>query len=334
MKNGLGTTQSQTFLDHVRELRRRVLWVVLFIGGSGLFGYSFRRPVIRILQHPLGAPLYYTSPAGSFNFVLKISFVIGIFIALPVIVYHAIRFIEPALPIRIKRWFLAKVILASFLLAVLGSAFGFYILIPMSLHFFAGYSTAQIKPLISATEYLSYVMNALISFAILFQIPLIILFINRIRPIKPRTLLKYQKHIVVGAFVIAVILPFSYDPITQFVMAVPIVFLYYLSIILLFIVNRRQKFDIPDLVLAPSPIPLPPMLVAPRPSLSPSRKGLSMEGIYRQPKPAVLTPAAITPNRNVAEKNLVLESFQASHSANIQPRSIDGILRHPLRSFQ
>jgi sec-independent protein translocase protein TatC len=232
---------SQTFHDHVAELRRRLLWIILAIGSSGIVGYLFRVPVIRFLQKPLGAPLYYTSPAGSFNFVIKIAYVIGIFIALPVIVYQLVRFIEPALPIRIKNKIIAKVITASFFLALLGAAFGFYIIIPTSLHFFMGYSTNVVKPLISATEYLTYVINVILTFALLFQIPLVVLFINYVRPIKPKDLLKYQKHIIVGAFILSVILPFTYDPVTQFVMAVPIVFLYYLSIVILIIANRRSR---------------------------------------------------------------------------------------------
>jgi len=164
------------------------------------------------------------------------------FIALPLIVFQLIKFVEPALPIRIKNRFLIKVIISSFALALLGASFGFFILVPTSLHFFSGYSTSVIKPLISANEYLSYIVSIIITFALLFQIPLLVLFINYIRPLKPRDLLKYQKHIIIGSFVLAVLLPFTYDPISQFVMAVPIVFLYYFSIFLILVVNHRRKF--------------------------------------------------------------------------------------------
>jgi sec-independent protein translocase protein TatC len=198
----------------------------------------------------LGAPLYYTSPAGSFNFALKVAYVLGIFIALPVIVFQLIKFIEPALPIRIKNGFVVKVIVASFLLAVMGSSFGFFIIIPTSLHFFMGYSTTVIKPLISATEYLTFVINIIITFALLFQIPLVVLFINYVKPLKPKDLLRFQKHIIIAAFVLSVILPFTYDPITQFVMALPIVFLYYFSIVLIWFVNRKA---VPSVVLKPLP---------------------------------------------------------------------------------
>lgn len=233
---------SLTFHDHIKELRHRLLWVLLVVGFGSILGYVFRGPIILVLQRPLGAPLFYNSPAGSFNFILKVSGLLGLMMALPLIVYNSIRFVEPALPNVLKRFLLLKVIIFSTILAALGVAFGFFIIIPMSLHFFSRYSSAAIQPLISADAYLSFVSNTLLTFALLFQIPLIVLFINRIKPIKPSKLLRYQRHVVVSAFVLAVILPFTYDPITQFVMAIPIVFLYYLSIILVWMVNRRVEY--------------------------------------------------------------------------------------------
>lgn len=232
---------SQTFNDHIAELKRRFLWVGLSIVVTAILGYVLREQMVAILQHPLGAPLFYSSPAGSFNFIIKLSTGIGIFVAMPVIIYNLLRFIEPALPHRITKIFFAKIIGASFALASAGIAFAYYQMIPLSLKFFAGYSTAEIKPLISADEYLSYIMGNMIAFALIFQIPLLILFINWVKPTKPKQLLKYQRHVIVGAFGLAVILPFTYDPISQFIVAVPIVILFYLSAILLWVVNRQPK---------------------------------------------------------------------------------------------
>jgi sec-independent protein translocase protein TatC len=230
---------AETFNHHVDELRRRFFWVLLAVGISAILGYVFRDGIIKILQNPLGAPMFYSSPAGSFNFVMKISSIIGVFVALPVIIYQILRFIEPALPNRVKATTMARLIAASYVLAIMGIAFGFFIMIPQSLHFFSGYSTDQIKPLISANEYLNFVLNTLIFFALAFQIPLFISFYNTIKPTKPRKLLKYQKHVIVGSLVLAIILPFTFDPISQFVLALPIVALFYFSVVLLWISDKR-----------------------------------------------------------------------------------------------
>jgi len=273
---------SQTFHDHIKELRRRILWVVVSIGVSGGIAYALRVRLINLLQHPLGAPLFYTSPAGSFNFVIKLSMMIGVFIALPVMIYQLLRFVEPALPHRLTKGFMVKVIGASFLLALAGIGFGYFFMIPLSLKFFASYSTPAIKPLISANEYLSYMTSNLIIFALVFQIPLIVLFINWIKPIKPGKFLRYQRHVIVGAFAFAIILPFTYDPISQFVVAIPIIVLYYLSAILLLVANRRpgQAFA-PVASVTPVPVPAPavqPVLMPPLPQPTVRRPLFAMDG--------------------------------------------------------
>ena len=229
---------SQTFHDHVRELRNRILVVLLCVGLFSVIGYVLRNPIVNFIQRPIASPLYYNTPAGAFNLVFKISFIVGIFLSIPIIVYNLIRFLEPAFSKKIKGKQIIGSLFFSCLLAVMGAAFGYYILLPLSLHFFGGYSSKNISALISANEYFNYVINLGIAFALLFQIPLIIDFINRISPIKPSQLLKYQKHVIVIAIIIAIALPFTFDPITQFVVAVPIIILYYLSILSVMFSNR------------------------------------------------------------------------------------------------
>jgi sec-independent protein translocase protein TatC len=207
---------------------------------SAAIGFTLRVPLVNFLQRPLGAPLYYTNPAGSFTFSVNVAVVVSLFIALPVIVYQLLRFIEPALTTRIRRGLMTKVILASFALALAGVVFGYYIIVPLSLNFFAKYSTTTLKPLISSDSYLSYLVNNLVIFALVFQLPLIILFIDKIKPLKPKHLLKYQRHVIVGALLLAVILPFTYDPVSQFVVALPIILLYYISILLVWRAGRKR----------------------------------------------------------------------------------------------
>lgn len=330
MREEWGKVPFQTFHDHIKEVRRRLLWVILAIGVSAGIGYALRIPLINVLQHPLGAPLYYTSPAGSFNFAIKISMIIGMFVALPVIIYQLIRFLEPALPMRVKKGLMAKVIGSSFLLALTGIAFGYFYMIPMSLKFFAGYSTAHIQPLISANEYLSYIINNLIIFALVFQIPLIVLFINRIKPLKPSKLLHYQRHVVVGSFALAIILPFTYDPISQFIVAIPIVVLYYLSAILLWVANRGRK---PRPAVQPA-IPVPayqkpllPAIPSPPPATSLPmhfrRPVRSIDGFIHMPKPAVSTANA----KLLATPKLLVQEAKLRPAAKLRrpPLAIDGI---------
>jgi sec-independent protein translocase protein TatC len=282
---------TQTFQQHIHELRTRILWVVVAVFVSGAVGFSLRNSLINFIQQPLGAPLYYTNPAGSFNFEIKLSVIVSLFIALPVIVYQILSFIGPALPSKLGRRVMAKVITASVALAAAGVVFGYYVIVPLSLHFFAKYSTAQLKPLISSDSYLSYLVNNLVIFALVFQIPLIISFIDRIKPLTPRGLLRYQRHIVVGAFVLALILPFTYDPISQFVVAIPIVVLYYLSVLMVWRSHQRRQRGLakqPAAVVLETPQPAVDPQPAPPQRLIPQARTIRrLDGIGYRAMPQV-----------------------------------------------
>jgi sec-independent protein translocase protein TatC len=275
----------------------------LAVIASAAIGFTYRVPLVNFLQRPLGAPLYYTNPAGSFTFSVNVSILVSLFIALPVIVYQLLRFIEPALTKRIQKGLMTKVIIVSFALATAGVVFGYYIIVPLSLHFFSQYSTASLKPLISSDSYLSYLVNNLVIFALVFQLPLIILFIDKIKPLKPRRLLHYQRHVIVGALVIALILPFTYDPISQFVVALPIVVLYYLSILLVWRAGRKRARIERRTSNQPRPQPVtvePEPKVQPKLSTEPPKKPQgrkprpapvmrSIDGIAYRPSPRVST---------------------------------------------
>lgn len=238
-------TKVQTVGDHVRELQLRLVWVTLVFIAGALVGYEYHAQIITFLTQFLhGSSLYYSNPAGSFNFIMKISVLAGAIVAVPLLVYQVIKFTEPAITQhnRYKRvWVVA---LLSLFLALGGVAFALGFVVPVSLHFFAGFQVEGLQPLLSADEYLNYVIKALTWFAVLFQIPLLMLFINRITPLQPRKLLRYEKFVVVGSLVIALLLPFAYDPVTQLIIAVPIILLYNLSVLFVWYANQTARAPI------------------------------------------------------------------------------------------
>src|SRR2546423_1176785 len=98
---GVHTDARQPFLAHLRELKKRLLWSVALLLAGSMLGYIWHVSLIIWLQQPLKQPLYYTSPAGGFDFAIRISLAVGIFLALPAILYNVIRFIEPAFKSRL-----------------------------------------------------------------------------------------------------------------------------------------------------------------------------------------------------------------------------------------
>src|SRR5207249_925539 len=139
---------------------------------------------------------YYQNVAGNFTLIMKICVITGLIVAIPAMIYNIIRFVEPAFSKRIGRHSVVLVSLLALVLGISGAAFAMYVIVPMSLHFFQGFQIDGIKPLLSANEYLNFVLNAVTSSVIMFQIPLIVLFIDFIRPIPPKKLLKYEKYII------------------------------------------------------------------------------------------------------------------------------------------
>jgi sec-independent protein translocase protein TatC len=217
-------------IHHVREIQVRLLITVLVLIAGMVAGYFFYEPLFQFIKAPLNGPLHYTSPAGSFSFVIKICLMVGVITTLPVAVYNIIMFVQPALKRRLSR---ARVYITTFLSLVLasgGAAFAFLVIIPLALQFFYKFQVDGLVALISADDYLKFVVNVVITFVVIFQLPLIISLIDHIRPLPPMKLLKAEKYIIVGSVAIGVLVPFALDPTVQFLIASPIIVLYNLSI--------------------------------------------------------------------------------------------------------
>lgn len=227
--------------QHVHELRWRLLACAVALTVGGTVTYIFRDQVFQLLQLPLSTPLYYTTPGGSFSFIMRYCTIGALITAIPVLTYQIIMFIRPAFPTRIskKRVYLTSV--AALLLAFAGAAFGFGIILPAALRFFAGFEMEGLESLISADSYLTLVTNILTTFIIAFQIPLIVSFIDHIKPLKPSQLFKAEKWVVLASLLVSVLVPFAWDMTTSLLIAAPIVVLYNLAIIVVLLQHALTK---------------------------------------------------------------------------------------------
>lgn len=227
--------QPTTLYDHIRELRTRFLVSAVVLLIAGIIVYLFYGPILTLLSAPLGTNLYYNNPAGGFAFIMKICLTGGLIIAIPVLVYNIIMFVRPAFEqvLPMKRVFITTG--SSTGLAIAGAIFAYTIILPGALSFFAGFQISGLSALISADNYLNFVTNIIITFVIVFQIPLIMSFIDSVKPLPPKTLIKNEKWVVLGSLVIALIVPFTYDLVTSLLIALPIIVLYNLSIIIVLV---------------------------------------------------------------------------------------------------
>jgi sec-independent protein translocase protein TatC len=248
-------TIRKPFIEHVHELQKRLTWTVLFVGLFSGVTYAFHQQLLGLVQRPIGQTLYYTSPTGGFSFLFKLCLFGALILAMPVILYHIFGFLGPLIQRR-NRLMMVAYILWSVDLAYAGVLFAYFISLPAALHFLTHFGGDGIQSLITVDEYFNFALAYIMGFAALFQLPLVVLFINRIKPLKPAKMMSAQRYIILFSFIIAAILTPTPDPFNQTLMALPVVALYQVSIILVWLLNRykrkaAQKARIQAMVLPP-----------------------------------------------------------------------------------
>lgn len=301
-----------TFLQHIEELRARLFWIVGSVLVISSLGYLIKDQLIDVLLHPLGQQqLYYLTPVGGFSFLIKICFYFGILVSIPLIVFHLYRYLQPlmhaAAPVKTYIFF-------SSLLAAGGVSFAYFVSLPAALHFLTDFNIGQITAMLTVDSYLTFVLSYLLGAALLFQIPLVLLIINRITPLKPKGLMSYQRHVILGAFIIAAIISPTPDIANQGLLALPIIIMYQIGILLVWLRNRRSKptaRTVKEPVAAPvtqAPLPTPkPMAAASLSAQFVQLEAPARKAAVPSPKPApqlisdfdVRRPAKLAPERKV-----------------------------------
>lgn len=242
MKRRAARTQVKpgSFGAHLEEFRRRLTVCILaLVAGSGV-GWVFQAPITRILTKPLGEKLYYSSPTGGLDFLMSLCLFTGIIVCLPIVVYNILKFIEPAGKTKLARRG-TRQLFFSMLLAVAGASFAYYVSLPSALNFLKSFSGLNVFPLISAKEYMTFTMTYICMFAIVFQMPLLISFIDRIKPMGPGKLFSKQRWVIVASFVIAAFATPTADPINQAIMAAPLIILFNVSVVVVWFQSMARS---------------------------------------------------------------------------------------------
>lgn len=240
-KASLTSREKLPLIEHLKELKRRLFYVAACVAVGAAITYGLERKLIDILLRPShGQDFIYTSPMGGMNFLFSVCLDVGLVLATPVIIYQILAFVQPLMR-GTSRKFLLFASGATGTVAILGVLFGYFIGLPQALHFLLHqFVTVQVKPLITIQSYVQFVALYLLGSALMFQMPLILLFINRIKPLRPSSLFKYERHLIVAAFVIAFIMNPTPNIVDQLLVVVPIIVTYQLGIGLLWLVNRGK----------------------------------------------------------------------------------------------
>ena len=230
------------FIDHLYELRKRLIYVVSSVFVFSIGAYFVQEHIVSWLLAPAhNQQFIYTSPGGGINFLFQVCTYAGILFSVPVIIYQLLKFLEPVVTEHIRS-VIARYSVASIILALGGVVFGYYVGLPLALHFLGHqFTTPQIRSLFTIQEYMSFVTFYLIGSALIFQLPIIILFINHIKPVSTRQLFKMERYVILAAFVVAMIMAPTTNVMNQLVIAGPIICVYQVSVLLVWWQNRYLR---------------------------------------------------------------------------------------------
>jgi sec-independent protein translocase protein TatC len=232
---------SKPFIEHWRELRRRLFYVAITIIGGALAAYAVQQRIINILLKPShGQDFVYTSPIGGIDFLFRVSLYSGLILSMPVIVYQLLKFLAPLMKDESES-FIKRSSVISGVFAFAGIIFGYFIGLPAALHFLLHqFTTGQVKPLITIQSYMSFVMVYMVGAALMFQVPLFIVLINRIKPLKPSELFHYERWVILAAFVMSGLMNPTPNLLDQLMVAGPIILMYQVGIGTIALINRPR----------------------------------------------------------------------------------------------
>jgi sec-independent protein translocase protein TatC len=221
-----------TLVGHLAELRTRIITAISFWALGSVAGWFLSIPAIgyfRNFEMLKDVQLILIRPAEAFMIRMKVAVVIGLLIVLPVILYQVLAFVLPALKKNEKSWVL-KLIPGSVLLFYAGSAFALLVMLPIALEFFLVRMTEGLAlPQISLEEYVNFLIMMVIMGGVIFQTPVLILFLTMIGVLSSEKLRKGRKYAIVIIFIVAA-LASPPDPFSQCVAAIPMLLLFELSI--------------------------------------------------------------------------------------------------------
>lgn len=234
--------KAQQFTEHLRELRRRLAYVAISVIGWSTVAYFVQQHIVGFLLKPAGHQQFiYTSPGGGMNFLVSVCLNTGIVMSIPVIIYNVLKFIEPLLHESSTR-FIRRMSIAAALLALAGMAFGYYLGLPHTLQFLSQqFETNQIKALIAIQSYMAFVTKFLAGSAFIFQAPLILLLINRIKPLKPRSLFKYERWVILASCILGGVLSPTPDIRPMLLLSLPMIVMYQIGIGIIWRVNAKGR---------------------------------------------------------------------------------------------
>jgi sec-independent protein translocase protein TatC len=246
-----GADGKMSFLEHLDELRKRLMWAIGALFAGFLIALFFIDTIFGFIMRPLAATLpagrkmIYTEPTEAFMLQLKVAALAGVVIAAPAVMWQLWLFIAPGLYRREKRLALPFIVSTS-LLFVAGAAFNHYVVFPIAFTFLGSFTKDYMEFMPRITPVFSLYSQLLLAFGIIFQMPVLVFTLARLGLVTAGFLWKNTKYAVLIIFVISAVITPTSDVVTQTLMAAPMLVLYVVSIGIAWVFGKKQlqeRFD-------------------------------------------------------------------------------------------
>ena len=242
----LDGASKMSFLEHLEELRKRLIYSAYSLLAGCAIAYIFIQRIFDFVMLPMqhmlpgGNKLIYTAGAEPFMLYLKIGLIAGIFFSSPLIIWQLWKFISPGLYTHEKKFAIPFVLLST-IFFVLGGLFSHYIAFPWTWKFFISFSTDYMVFMPKVDEAFSLYTKMLLGFGLVFEMPTLVFFLARMGVVTARMLWAYFKYAVLIIAIVAAVVSPGTDMMSMMIMAVPMWGLYLISIVIAFIFGKKKK---------------------------------------------------------------------------------------------
>jgi len=233
-----------SFLDHLDELRKRLVVTAVALLIGFLLCFAFINPIFDFIMRPLqeilpdGGRLVYTEPTEAFFLYIKVAALAGLVLATPAVLSQVWLFVAPGLYAHEKRFAIPFVVLATAFF-VGGALFSHYLLFPVAWRFFAGFASDYMEFMPRIQPAFSLYVKLVLACGVVFQMPTVVLFLARVGAVTPGFLYRNIKYAILLIFIFAAILTPTGDPVTLTLMASPMILLYLVSIAIAWLFGRK-----------------------------------------------------------------------------------------------
>jgi sec-independent protein translocase protein TatC len=232
-----GATMS--LIEHLEELRHRLIIIVIAVLGAAVLGFFLSRSVLILLRDRLPEGqrhLTFLGPADAFSAQLKIAGFLGIAIAMPIILFEVWRFVTPGLTRREQR-FIWPVMIAALVLFALGVMIG-YIIIPFALTFLLSFAVGLADPNLTIDGYIGFATTMLLAFGLVLEFPIVLVGLAKVGILTHRRLASRRRWIIVGIVAFAIVVTPGGDPISPLILSSVMFLLFEGSLLVIRLIRR------------------------------------------------------------------------------------------------